>query len=361
MAAQNNSSAPAANESESEFHALSDTSMLRVVKAGENILKEEIAKHFDIESLSASTKSIRIVDVGCAYGATTVQAVHNIMDAIKSKYKSQEVLENQVPEFEVFFNDLESNDFNALFKFLPPNRDYFAAALPGSFYNPILPKQALHVVHSSNSLNWLSEVPKAITDSSSPAYNKGRIHCTNAPKQVTEAYAAQYAKDLNTFLNARAQDVAVGGLLALHVPSVPEIHLITETLTCTDFLIFESCLLDMAEAGLISEEQVDSLNLGFYFSCPKDLKEIIEKNEKFNIKTMAKLEGLNKNFVPNEKRGSMLRAYLGDIFKRHFGTDHELVNELFDRYSTKVLSSPLHLKPETHKMVITFILLKRNP
>lgn len=217
------------------------------MKAGESILKEEIAKHFDIESLSASTKSIRIVDVGCAYGETTVQAVHNIMDAIKSKYKSQGIVENQVPEFEVFFNDLESNDFNAVFKYLPANRDYFAAALPGSFYNPILSKQSLHVVHSSNSLNWLSEVPKTVTDSSSPAYNKGKIHIANAPKAVTEAYAAQYAKDLDTFLNARTQDVAVGGLLALHVPSVPEIHLITETLTCTDFLIFESCLLEMVK------------------------------------------------------------------------------------------------------------------
>ncbi|KAF3432236.1 hypothetical protein FNV43_RR26975 [Rhamnella rubrinervis] len=360
MAAQSNSSAPVANGSESEVHALSDTNMLRVVKAGESILKEEITKHFDIESLSASTKSIRIVDVGCSYGATTVQAVHNIMDAIKSKYKSQEILEDQVPEFEVFFNDLESNDFNAVFKFLPPNRDYFAAALPGSFYNPILPKQSLHVVHSSNSLNWLSEVPKAVTDSSSPAYNKGKIHCTNARKEVTEAYAAQYAKDLDMFFSARAQDVAVGGLLALLVPSVPEMHLVTETFTCTDFSIFESCLLDMVGAGLISEEQVDSFNLGFYFSCPKELKEIIEKNGKFSIKTMAKLEGLGANTVLIEKRALILRAGLEGIFKRHFGTD-ELVNEIFERYSKKVLSSPLHLKPETQKMIITFILLKRNP
>lgn len=218
------------------------------MKAGQNILKEEIVKHFDIESLTATTKSIRIVDVGCSYGATTVQAVHNIMDAIKTKYKAQGLSQDQVPEFEVFFNDLESNDFNALFNFLPADRDYFAAALPGSFYNPILPKQSLHVVHSSNSLNWLSEVPKAVAHASSPAYNKGKIHYTNAHKEVTEAYAAQYAKDWSTFLSARAQDVAVGGIMALLVPSVPEIHLCTETLSCTDFVIFGSCLLDMAEA-----------------------------------------------------------------------------------------------------------------
>lgn len=112
--------------------------------------------------------------------------------------------------------------------------------------------------------------------------------------------------------------------------------------------------------GLISEEQVDSFNLGFYFSCPKELKEIIERNGKFSIKTMARLDGLNKSTVPIEKRALILRAGLEGIFKRHFGTD-KLVDEIFDRYSKKVLTSPLHLKPETHKMIITFILLKRNP
>lgn len=215
----------------------------RVVVAAEDKIKEEIAKNFDINT---SFKAIRIVDVGCSYGTTTILAVQNIIDAVKSKYKSQG-LEDQTPEFQVFFNDLESNDFNTLFKTLPPNREYFAAALPGSFYKPILPKESLHVVHSSNSLNWLSEVPKEVLESTSPAWNRGKIHYINAHKEVMEAYAAQYAKDWEMFLCARAQDVAVGGLMALLVPVVPDVHLISsQTLTGGDFLIFESCLIDMA-------------------------------------------------------------------------------------------------------------------
>nr|XP_048321743.1 loganic acid O-methyltransferase-like [Ziziphus jujuba var. spinosa] len=342
-----------------EVHSQSDANMLRVVKAGQNIVKEEIAKHFDIKSLPSSTKSIRIVDVGCFYGLTTVHAMNNVMDAIKSKYES-EGLENQVPEFEVFFNDLESNNFNALFKFLPPNRDYFAAALPASFFNPILPKQSLHVVHSSNSLNWLSEIPKEITDSSSPAWNKGKIHYTNAHKEVVKAYSAQYAKDWQSFLRARAHDVAVGGLMALFVPSVPEIHLSSETLSCSDFVIFGDCMMDMAKEGIIKEEQVDSFNLGFYFSCPRELKDIMERNVEFSIESMAKLDGLTSNGVPIEKRALILRGGLEGFFKRHFGSD-EVVDEIFYGYSKKVLTSSLHLHPDTHKMTVVFILLKRKP
>ncbi|XP_048318002.2 loganic acid O-methyltransferase-like [Ziziphus jujuba] len=242
----------------------------------------------------------------------------------------------------------------------PPNRDYFAAALPASFFNPILPKQSLHVVHSSNSLNWLSEIPKEITDSSSLAWNKGKIHYTNAHKEVVKAYSAQYAKDWQSFLRARAHDVAVGGLMALLVPSVPEIHLSSETLSCSDFVIFGDCMMDMAKEGIIKEEQVDSFNLGFYFSCPRELKEIMERNVEFSIESMAKLDGLTSNGVPIEKRALILRGGLEGFFKRHFGSD-EVVDEIFYRYSKKVLTSPLHLQPDTHKMTVVFILLKRKP
>lgn len=217
----------------------------RVVVAAEEKIKEEIANNFDINS---SLKAIRIVDVGCSYGTTTILAVQNIVEAIKSKYKSKG-LEDQIPEFQVFFNDLQSNDFNTLFKILPPNREYFAAALPGTFYKPLLPRESLHVVHSSNSLNWLSEIPREVLENTSPAWNRGRIHYINARVEVMEAYAAQYAKDWETFLCARAHDVAVGGLMALLVPVVPdEVDLSSETLTGGDFLIFESCLIEMVMA-----------------------------------------------------------------------------------------------------------------
>ncbi|XP_060669680.1 loganic acid O-methyltransferase-like [Ziziphus jujuba] len=337
-----------------------DAYLKKVVIAAEEKLKEEIAKNFDITKLFNSSKSIRIADVGCSSGSTTVLAVENIIDAIKSKYKSQGLVEDQTPEFEVFFNDLESNDFNTLFTFLPPNREYFAAALPGSFYKPLLPKQSIHIVHSSSSLNWLSEIPKEVRDPNSPAFNKGKIHYVNAHKDVMEAYAAQYDKDWNTFLCARAQDVVVGGLMALSVPAVSDVKLSLDTHTGRNFLILESCLTDMTKLGVISEEQLDSFNLGLYHSSPEELIEIIERNGMFSIESMAKIvDGFNAKATPVEKRALVLKAGIGGIFKRHFRND-EIIDEVFDRFAKKVTDSPLNLQCTDHKMVI-FLLLKRKP
>ena len=72
--------------------------------------------------------------------------------------------------------------------------------------------ESLHFIHSSFALKWLSKVPIEVMDEGSPAWNKGRIFSTNAQKEVVEAYATQFAKDIDSFLFARAQELVVGGL-----------------------------------------------------------------------------------------------------------------------------------------------------
>ena len=59
-------------------------------------------------------------------------------------------------------------------------------------------------------------------DKNSPAWNKGRIHYTNAAEDVGSAYAAQFAKDMEIFLDARAKELVVGGMMVLIMPSIPD-------------------------------------------------------------------------------------------------------------------------------------------
>nr|POF17168.1 tetratricopeptide repeat protein 5 [Quercus suber] len=130
---------------------------------------------------------------------------------------------------------------------LPSITQYFAAGVPGSFHGCLFPKGSLHLIHSSCALNWLSKIPIEITDESSPAWNKGRIHYTNATKEVVEAYETQFAKDMESFLFSRAQELVVGGLLVLFVPAVPDVMSNSDTFTGTELDILGSCLMDMAK------------------------------------------------------------------------------------------------------------------
>ncbi|XP_010096749.2 probable S-adenosylmethionine-dependent methyltransferase At5g38780 [Morus notabilis] len=131
-------------------------------------------------------------------------------------------------------------------------------------------QSSLHFIHSSYSLHWLSKVPNEVRDRNSPAWNKGRLHYTNASNHVKEAYASQYANDTTSFLRARAEELVAGGLMALLVPAVPDILLPSDTTNGTEKDLLGSCFMDMTKMGLVREEEVDNFNLPMYYTSPSD-------------------------------------------------------------------------------------------
>lgn len=110
--------------------------------------------------------SLRIADLGCATGYNTLATVNMVVEALRKRYSEELGFE---PEFEAFFSDLPSNDFNYLFRTLSGvvsadcSRErsrcrYFAAGVPGSFYHRLFPRAKLHVAVSLSALHWLSQV-----------------------------------------------------------------------------------------------------------------------------------------------------------------------------------------------------------
>ncbi|XVF82078.1 hypothetical protein PTKIN_Ptkin16aG0015000 [Pterospermum kingtungense] len=192
-----------------------------IIEAAKVIIDEEITNKLDIQKLSlATSEPFQIADLGCSCGPNTILATRNIVEAVELKFQTQGLIS---PEFQVFFNDQVSNDFNSLFASLPAGIKYYAAGVPGSFHDRLFPKASLHFVFSSCTLNWLSNVPKGVLDRTGPAWNKGRIHYTGAPKEVFEAYSDQFAMDMDSFLQARVKELAPGGLMALVIPAVPDV------------------------------------------------------------------------------------------------------------------------------------------
>ncbi|XP_059441028.1 loganic acid O-methyltransferase-like [Corylus avellana] len=329
------------------------------VEAAKEMIKEAIVKKFDINALSAPLNSISVADLGCSTGPNTFLAVQNIVEAIEQKYQLSED-HDEIPELQVFFNDHSSNDFNTLFKSFPPKRNYLAAGVPGSFYGRLFSKASIHIFHCSHSLNWLSRVPKEIMDKTSPAWNKGRIHYTNAPKEVVEAYATQFAMDMESFLLARGEEIVVGGLMVLLITSVPDVILSSNFTICTHLELLESCLMDMEKMGLVSESNLDSINLPLYFPAPKELMAIIERNGRFSIEGIQEL-GQDKQ-VSIELLTLTLRAALGGVFEKHFGND--IVDEVFDRYPKKLANTPIFLNLNENQKAFVFslsVILKCKP
>ncbi|XP_028757781.1 probable S-adenosylmethionine-dependent methyltransferase At5g38100 [Neltuma alba] len=305
------------------------------VEAVKNPLQSAIASKFDLKTICASsTNPICIADLGCSTGPNTFIKVQNIVEAIRIQCQSQN---QSTPEILVFFNDQVSNDFNSLFQKLPSNRNYFAFGVPGPFYGRLFPRQSLHLVHSSSALNWLSKLPRELTDRSCGAWNKGRIYYTNAPSEVEDAYKRQFKIDLETFLHARAQELVSNGLMAIMTCAAHDvIDFNTDLYAGKELELSGSCLMDMARSGLVSEEKMDTYNVPTYFPHLNYLKKILESNEDLNLEEIV---AMDRKFLPNiETYVSSARAVHEVLIEKHFGDG--AVDELFERFAEKIMEFP---------------------
>ncbi|GFZ21296.1 S-adenosyl-L-methionine-dependent methyltransferases superfamily protein [Actinidia rufa] len=246
------------------------------------------------------------------------------------------------------------------FNSLPPDRHYFAAGVPGSFHGRLFPKSSLHFVHSSCALHWLSRVPEDLLDKSSPAWNKGRIHCTNASEQVANSYANQFAKDMEVFLDARADEIAVGGMMVVIMPCLPEGIRLTQDVICVFFDILEQSIVDMVKLGSISEAELDSFNLPLYFPSLKEMTQLVQSNGCFSIESMELTDPLSKMVGPLNVRAVVMhfRAGLEGILSKHFGS--EIIDELFERTLDKSAKFSSRFESCCSKDTQLFLVLKRK-
>ncbi|CAN6541613.1 unnamed protein product [Malus baccata var. baccata] len=340
-------------------YANNSTFQKRAVDSAREVIREEIAAKLDTHTLSLSSSTFHIADLGCSVGPNTFFAVENLLEAVQVKYQTQGP-SSQTPEFQVFFNDHSGNDFNMLFKSLPQNRNYYAVGVPGSFYGRLFPKASINLFHSSYSLSWLSRVPKEILDKESPAWNKGKIHYSNStsPGEVIRAYEAQNADDMECFLSARAQEIVYGGLMMLIIICRPNGTPHFDTLATVTYETLGSCLVDMTKEGKVSEEKIDSFNIPIYFMSPEEVEVAVDRNGNFNIERIQILPNvLTSTTLSNASIStSHLRAVMEALLEEHFGD--EILDELFNLYHKKVAEQPS--KFGSGKAIVSLFVLKRK-
>ncbi|KAI4356022.1 hypothetical protein L6164_000076 [Bauhinia variegata] len=231
--------------------------------------------------------SMAIADLGCSSGPNTFFLVSEV---IKSVEKVCQELNHGSPEHQVFLNDLPGNDFNSIFKYLESFKEKlrnevvagelgrcFFNGVPGSFYGRLFPRKSLHFVHSSYSLQWLSQVPEGVEN------NKGNIYmASTSPPNVLKAYYKQFQRDFSLFLKCRAEEIIDGGRMVLTFlgrksedPSSKE--------CCYIWELMAMVLNDMVLEGMIKEELLDSFNIPQYTPSPSEVKLEVEKEGSFFI------------------------------------------------------------------------------
>ncbi|KAL5995018.1 Gibberellic acid methyltransferase 2 [Asimina triloba] len=302
--------------------------------------------------------SLRIADLGCATGYNTLATIDLVVDALRSRYTQLDHC-TTMPEFEAFFSDLPSNDFNSLFRSLPSFQDskkkhYYAAGVPGSFYHRLFPKAKLHMAVSLSALHWLSQIPEAVLDHGSPAWNKGRAWIDGANKEVVEAYAKQSEEDLINFLRCRREEIVEGGVLFILMagrrgsqqpenqlgdPDSRAKHPFTSSM--------DQAWEDLLNEGLIDEEVRDTFNIPAYMRSTNEVNAAFEQCKGFEIQTLEYQRIVEHSREKQEEwikdptsygrsKANLVRATLKPIVEAHLGP--KLSEELFKRFERRASS-----------------------
>lgn len=288
---------------------------------------------------------LAIADLGCSSGPNTLLVVTQLIMTVD---KLRRKLGKQSPEYIVFLNDLPGNDFNNIFRLLLPNFQQkltteigagtgpcFLYSVPGSFYGRLFPANSLHFVHSSYSLQWLSQVPEGLEN------NKGNIYmASSSPASVIRAYYEQFQKDFGYFLKCRSEELLDGGRMVLTFlgrssadPSSKECCYIWELLA--------TALNDMVFEGKIEEEKVNSFNIPQYTPSPEELKTEVIKEGSFTVDRLDVMkvnwDAYNGEFCPSDEVmdggynvGNCMRSVAEPLLVSHFG--EEIIDEVFNRY-----------------------------
>ncbi|XP_026437519.1 salicylate carboxymethyltransferase-like [Papaver somniferum] len=320
--------------------------------------------------------TIGIAELGCSSGPNALLAVSHILETIYNKhYRSGSV----TPEILVFLNDLPGNDFNTLFKDVGrfcgelrrSNGDgfgpCFVAGIPGTFYGRLFPSDTLHIVHSSYSLQWLSQVPQGIEKT-----NKGNFYITkSSPPSVITAYLNQFKKDFRAFLECRSEELVNGGRMVLTLVGRSSSDPTSQD-CCSFWDLLALSAHDMVLRGAIEKEKFDLFNIPNYFPSTKEVKSIILSEGSF---TINQLETFHVNWDGSDPKGNAnservnnlesshyaantLRAVSEPLLANHFG--EEIMDELYGRFRERVAEYASKGKTKFTNLVISVTKMEKD-
>ncbi|KAL6911386.1 hypothetical protein ACP4OV_000191 [Aristida adscensionis] len=332
-------------------------------------------------SLLPPAAAMVVADLGCSSGPNTLLVVSEVLAAVADR--REELLRRvggrrpaPAPvQVQFFLNDIPSNDFNLVFQSLERFRTaavkekgealppYFVAGLPGSFYGRIFPDRCVHLFHSSYCLMWRSKVPDELTRGT--VQNEGNIYIwETSPPAVVKLYRRQFQEDFSLFLRLRHTELVPGGHAVLTFLGRKNKDVLRGELSCT-WRLFAQALQSLVQQGRVPKEKLDSFNLPLYVPSVDEVKEVIRRNELFDINHIQLFES---NWDPHDdSEGDLvldsvqsgvnvakcIRAVAEPLITQHFG--EHILDDLFEIYAQNVAE---HLQKVKTKYPVIVLSLK---
>ncbi|CAM6122693.1 unnamed protein product [Calypogeia fissa] len=312
-------------------------------------------------TLPSGTDPVRVADMGSSSGPNTIATVAHIVDKLRHRLPES-------VEFQGYFNDTPSNDFNNLFQLLTNDsraKTFYAAGAPGSFYGRIFPRSSIHAFHSASAVHWLSKIPDGILDKKSPAYNGSQPWYQHSKSAVAKSYQQQALLDLQNFFTARAAEMVSGGLLFLLMSgretSKPEE--IEDGLSYSTQADFDEILSGLVAEELVTEERYSTFNIPTYHRSSQDIMEAlkcccsaftVEVMKVHKIDFKEAFAGVDATALPSKLTG-FFKGVANPLIEGHFGMN---VAQVFWQRHEKLMEKKAGTRPEF--LTIWIIGLIRN-
>ncbi|XP_072993034.1 S-adenosyl-L-methionine:benzoic acid/salicylic acid carboxyl methyltransferase 3-like [Typha latifolia] len=322
-------------------------------------------------------KNFVTADLGCSSGNNSFVLFSDIVDGIN---ESCDKLSLSPPEIHLFLNDLQGNDFNTVFRSLNEHKEklkkekgekflpFYPVGVPGSFFTRLFPKNTVHFVYSTLSLQWLSEVPRGLVSEDGVALNPGNIYISKtSPPIVPKLYFEQYKRDFTMFLKHRAEEICSGGRMVLTYigRSVPD-H--SESVGNTYiWSLFSRALNEMVAKGVIKAKDVDTFNMPLYKPSMEEVKLVTQMEGSFDIVEAEMMEPFwefsskTEDWVKCDsvKTGVLIakemRATAEVLLAAHFG--EAIMDDLFSRLAEIIAE---HISKEKGKHVMFTVAFQKR-
>ncbi|KAF3654438.1 putative S-adenosylmethionine-dependent methyltransferase-like [Capsicum annuum] len=160
----------------------------------------------------SSSNTLCIADFGCSVGPKIFIAMQHVLPIDRSYYafgfssSTNEGERVNLPKLSTLFIFGVNSIFSLPLDFSIFLSTHFHYYEPNTFHGRLFPSRSIHFAHCSCAIHWLSKCPEELLDEKSPAWNKGLIHYIGTSNvEVLNAYVAQFEKDMEMLLNARAE------------------------------------------------------------------------------------------------------------------------------------------------------------